>query len=194
MTSVEGGKRLDEQEAKWALWMVAASAGDRDAYHRLLVALAPLVTAIVRHCLMRHAQDDTDLEDVVQDCFLTLHLKRHLWDPTRPLVPWVRALVTNKCLDALRRKGATKTLQIEDFENVISAPETQPASTPSQSELQALVLRLKGRSRDVLTAVALQGMSIKTAATKLGLSEGNARVALHRGIKVLAEISRRSRT
>ena len=185
---------MNEQEAKWALWMVAANAGDRDAYHRLLVALAPLVTAIVRHCLLSHAQDDTELDDIVQDCFLTLHLKRHLWDPTRPLVPWVRALATNKCVDTLRRKGATKTLPIEDFENVLSAPDAQPTSTHSQSDLQALVLRLKGRSRDVLTAVALQGMSIKTAAATLGLSEGNARVALHRGIKVLAEISRRSRT
>ncbi len=117
----------------------------------------------------------------MQDCFLTLHLKRHLWDPSRPLVPWVRALVSNKCLDALRRKSSTKTLPIEDFENILSAPDTQVATTHSPTELQTLVHRLKGRSRDVLTAVALQGMSIKAAATALGLSEGNARVALHRG-------------
>lgn len=183
---------MSEQEAEWALWMVAANAGDRDAYRRLLTALAPLLTAIVRQCLLRHAQDDGELDDIVQDCFLTLHLKRHLWDPSRPLVPWVRALVTNKCVDSLRRKGAARMLPIEDFENVLPAPVPEPAQ--SASDLHALVLALKGRSRDVVTAVALHGMSVRSAAASLGLSEGNARVALHRGIKVLAEISRRTRT
>lgn len=185
---------MRDQEAEWESWMAAANTGDRDAYHRLLVAIAPLVTAIVRHCIRRHGRDDSELDDVVQDCFLTFHLKRHLWDPSRPLVPWVRALVTNKCVDALRRRGTAITLPIEDFENILPAPATEAETLRDSGDLQALVLALKGRSRDVVTAVALQGMTVKAAAVSLGLTEGNARVALHRGIKMLAELSRRSRT
>lgn len=183
---------MGDQEAQWEAWMAAANTGDRAAYHCLLVAIAPLVTAIVRHCLRRHGQDASELDDIVQDCFLTLHLKRHLWDPSRPLVPWIRALVSNKCIDALRRRGTSNTLQIEDFENVLSAPMTERDHGQETSDLHSLVLTLKGRSRDVLAAVALQGMSVKAAAVSLGLTEGNARVALHRGIKMLAELNRRS--
>ena len=182
---------MSQQEAEWALWMAAANAGDRVAYHRLLTALAPLVTTIVRHCLLKYGQDDSEVDDIVQDCFLTLHLKRHLWDPSRPLVPWLRALITNKCVDCLRRKGSPNTLPIDDFENILPAEVSEPPV--AESDLNRLVASLKGRSRDVLDAVALQGMTVRAAAAALGLSEGNARVALHRGVKALADLRRRTR-
>lgn len=183
---------MDAEETQWAMWMIAAHAGDRTAYHRLLTALVPVLRAIARHCLVRHGQDETDLDDIVQECLLALHLKRNLWDPSRPLVPWVRALVSNKCVDHLRRRGRHRLLPIEDFENVLPAP--SPELIRDEPELQRLLAPLKGRSHDVLTAVAVQGLTLQAAAARLGISEGHARVALHRGLKQLSALVGRMQT
>lgn len=181
---------MTEEEQQWARWMQAAVAGDRVRYRQLLDALVPLVTAIARSCLLRNGRDLSELDDIVQESFLTIHLKRHLWDPSRPLVPWLRALVANKAIDILRRKGHRTVLPIEDFENVLPAPTPEP--TLSTEDIANLIRTLKGRQREVVEAVALGGLTIAEVAKKFGLAEGSARVTLHRGLKTLAEIYRKS--
>lgn len=172
--------------------MRASVAGDRAQYARLLEALVPLVRAIARSCLVRNGGDESELDDIVQECFLAIHLKRHLWDQSRPLVPWVRALVVNKSIDGLRRKGHRVMVTIDAFENVLAAPVREEEL--KASEIEALIVRLKGRERDVLESVALRGLTVRDAAARLGISEGSARVTLHRGLKKLAELYRKSST
>jgi RNA polymerase sigma-70 factor (ECF subfamily) len=170
--------------------MQAAIAGDGDAYRRLLDKLLPLVTAIAHTCLARNGRDRSDLDDVVQEALLAIHLKRHLWNPSRPLVPWIRALVVNKAIDVLRRKGHRLSVPIGDYENVLAAPTSEPDL--NVDGIATLIGSLKGRQRDVLEAVALKSMSVPEAASFLGISEGNARVTLHRGLKALADLYRKA--
>ena len=126
----------------------------------------------------------------MQESFLALHLKRHLWDPSRPLIPWVRALVVNKTIDALRRKRHRIFLPIESFEEAFAAEQSEPELRAD--EVARLIALLKGRQQQIVEAIARKGMSVREAASSLGMSEGTARVALHRGLKVLAELYRKS--
>ena len=43
----------------------------------------------------------------VQDVLLTLHRVRHTYDPDRPLLPWVAAIVHRRAVDAIRRRSRT---------------------------------------------------------------------------------------
>lgn len=180
----------DAQERQWEAWMRDAIAGDRIQYRKLLDALVPLVTAVARGCLVRNGRDESDLEDIVQESFLAIHLKRHMWDSSRPLVPWVRALVVNKALDSLRRKGHRITVPIEDYENILPQPIAEPDL--SAEEIARLVQGLKGRQRLVVESVALKGMTVREAAAQIGMSEGSARVTLHRGLTTMAALYRKS--
>lgn len=175
---------MEDKERQWALWMKAAVDGDQRHYRQLLDALVPLVTAVARACLRRNGRDMSELEDVVQESFLAIHLKRHLWDPSRPLVPWVRAVVVNKTIDNMRRRGHRITVPIEPFENVLSFEAPEPDL--HADEIERLIASLRGRQKDVLEAVAVNGLSVREAAAKLGMTEGTARVTLHRAIKALA--------
>jgi RNA polymerase sigma factor (sigma-70 family) len=183
---------VEGEERQWALWMKAAVEGDQRHYRQLLDALVPLVTAVARTCLRRNGRDMNDLEDVVQESFLAIHLKRHLWDPSRPLVPWVRAIVVNKTIDNMRRRGHRVVVPIEPFENILSVEAPEPDLRAD--EIERLIASLRGRQKDVLEAVAMQGLSVREAAAKFGMSEGTARVTLHRAIKALAELQRRTRS
>ena len=76
-------QRAHDRDRTWAEWMRAANAGDEIAYRRLLEALAPLLRQIVRRGFTRSGFGNCDVEDVVQETLLAIHLKRQTWDERR---------------------------------------------------------------------------------------------------------------
>ena len=90
-----------ERDQRFALLMRAAQAGDREAYARLLHELIPLLRRAVRR--QRALLKPQDAEDLVQDILLSLHEARRSYDPTRPFLPWLMAIVRNRVADGARR-------------------------------------------------------------------------------------------
>jgi RNA polymerase sigma-70 factor (ECF subfamily) len=93
------------QDEEWSAMMCAALDGDSAAYRLLLNALAPALRGVVRRGLSRYRAGDTEMEDIVQETLLAIHLKRHTWARTEAITPWVMAIARNKMIDALRRTG-----------------------------------------------------------------------------------------
>jgi RNA polymerase sigma-70 factor (ECF subfamily) len=172
------------EEAQWAGWMRAANAGDSKAYRRLLESLTPFLRMIVRQGFARAGLSGSDVEDVVQETLLAIHLKRQTWDANQLFTPWMRAVARNKLIDNLRRRGNRMDLPIEDFAGILPA---EPASEElSRTEAERLFSILGGRQREIVRAICVDGASIKEASAKFGISEGATRVALHRGLGALA--------
>ena len=113
-----------EREEEWALLMRGAIAGDSAAYHRFLLAVAPFLRATARRQFARVGAPGGDHEDIVQEVLLAIHLKRHTWDPSRAIGPWVAAITRNKAIDMLRRRGRQTEIPIED---VIEQLPAEPA-------------------------------------------------------------------
>ncbi len=172
-----------ERETHWAELMRAANAGDAAAYRRLLKDLAPVLRAAARRGFVR-AGCDADAEDVVQETLLAIHLKRHTWRSEEPIGPWIWAIARNKLIDALRRRGRRVELPIEDFAEVLPAEEAR-ATSPARDVERHLEILPDGQ-RAVVRAIAVEGASIAEAATRLAMSSGAVRVALHRGLAALA--------
>ena len=164
--------------------MRAANAGDETAYRRLLEALAPFLRQIVQRSFARAGFGNSDNEDVVQETLLAIHLKRQTWDQDRAITPWVRAIARHKVIDSLRRRGRHGELPIDDLLDVLSA-DPAPESLSSR-DAERLLSILRGRQRDVVQAISIEGMSTREAADRFRISEGAVRVALHRGLSALA--------
>jgi len=173
---------------EWATLMRAGLEGDAAAYHRLLGALAPVLRSAARRILARAGQGTGEVEDVVQETLLAIHLKRQTWDPASPLMPWVWAIARHKALDVLRRSGRRAEVPIEDLEAVLAdgAATQETEEGLSGRDAQRLTQSLNGRERAVVEAIYLAGASVKEAGAKLAMSEGAVRVALHRALKRLA--------
>src|ERR1700704_890434 len=103
--------------------MRAAMAGDGDAYHRLLQSLSNSLRAATRRGFAQAGAAPNDVEDVIQETLLAIHLKRHTWDQSQPLGPWVRAIARHKLIDALRRRGRRIEVPIEAMLDVLAAEE-----------------------------------------------------------------------
>ncbi len=165
--------------------MRAAIAGDQDAYRRLLSELSQVLRGVVRRGFAGVGVPRGDVEDVVQDVLLAIHLKRHTWDPSLPLGPWVMAIVRNKMIDDLRRRGRRPEVPVDlnDFE---FEGEDQQASIDAH-DVGRVLDRLSDKNRDIVRSISIDGQSARDVAMRLGMSEVAVRVALHRSLKSLAE-------
>jgi RNA polymerase sigma-70 factor (ECF subfamily) len=163
--------------------MRAAIAGDAAAYERFLRLLTPVLRSLARRNLAHAGQEIVEAEDVVQETLLAIHLKRHTWDADKPVAPWVLAIARNKLIDALRRSGRHRGVAIDDFAETLAAQESEPS--PAR-DIERQLERLSERQGAVVRAVSVDGLSIREAAIRLGISEGAVRVALHRGLANLA--------
>jgi RNA polymerase sigma-70 factor (ECF subfamily) len=175
-------------EQQWAEWMRAGLAGDAAAYRELLQAIAPRLRKFASGGLSRAGIGNADIEDVVQEILLAIHLKRQTWMTDQPFLPWLNAITRHKLIDVLRRRGRRGEVPIEGLIEIL--PDETAAPETSHTELTKLVGRLDGKQQAVVSAIALDGESIRDAASRLDMSEGAVRVAFHRGLKKLSTLFR----
>jgi RNA polymerase sigma-70 factor (ECF subfamily) len=174
----------DEQEKQWALLMRASNAGDASSYRRLLLQLTPVLRAAARRSLAPAGMADTDAEDVVQETLLAIHLKRQSWDEDAPFGPWLRAIARHKMIDLLRRRGRRVFFSFDDFSDVLADAGAEPDMLVA--DVDRHLEDLPSGQRNVVRAIAVDGVSIGQAAARLSMTNGAVRVALHRGLAALA--------
>jgi RNA polymerase sigma-70 factor (ECF subfamily) len=169
--------------------MKAAIGGDEEAYRQLLDQLAHSLRAATRRGLAQTGAAMNDVEDVVQETLLAVHLKRHTWNSDQPLGPWVRAIARHKLIDSLRRRGRRVEIPIDFVIDTLAAEE--PHDDLDRQDAERLVNDLRGRQQVIVRAISIEGQSIREAAERLNMNEGAVRVALHRGLKALAAMHRK---
>lgn len=178
------------REEEWAALMRASIAGDEASYRRLLDALSRSLRAAVRRGFSNAGAAPNDVEDVVQETLLAIHLKRHTWKSDQPLGPWVRAIARHKLIDALRRRGRRIEVPIEAVLDFVAAE--VPHDDLDRQDAERLVNDLNGRQKAIVRSISIDGLSIRDVAQRLDMKEGAVRVALHRGLKALAAMHRKA--
>src|SRR6266436_7401952 len=83
--------------------MLAGLDGHAASHRALLGQLSGRLRAYYRGKLARIGRGAVEVEDLVQEAILAIHLKRHTFNPTEPLTPWVYAIARYKLMDFLRR-------------------------------------------------------------------------------------------
>jgi RNA polymerase sigma-70 factor (ECF subfamily) len=181
------GVNLDRKarDAEWSELMRAAIAGDEASYRMLLAELSRLLRGVVRRGFAGVGIARDDVEDVVQEVLLAIHLKRHTWDPSMPLGPWVLAIARNKMIDDLRRRGRRPEVSIDLTQFDIEG-EDQQASIDAH-DVKRVLNGLSERNREIVQSISIDGHSARDVADRLGMTEVAVRVALHRSLKTLAD-------
>ena len=165
--------------------MRAANRGDDAAYRKVLAGVAGLLRSAIRRGLTRTGRGSEDIEDIVQETLLAIHLKRHTWQESQPLEPWVRAIAHHKLVDHLRRRGFTPHVAIDDLAetSMVAAPESFEASS---AVCENILAHLPERHRLIVQAMSIEGHSAREVGQRLGMSENHVRVTLHRVLRSLA--------
>ena len=155
--------------------VLAAQAGDRDAYGELYGRFARAVQAVLLARLPR-----TQVDDLVQDVFLhAMTRMRELREPAA-FGAWICTLARRRAADFYRR-GRPE----EDPLPEIIAQGSSPELAAEAAAAIAAIQKLPDAYRETLALRLIAGMSGPEIAAATGLTADSVRVNLHRGFRLL---------
>lgn len=172
------------QEADLTQLMRRANNGDGSAYEQLLMAILPFLRTFVSRRLGR----TNGGEDVVQEILLSVHRARHTFDTEKPFMPWMLAIAQYRLADHWRRNRRITEREVPDESAVNMAPaDTTIDWNGGNGNLEEVLSNLSGRQREVVMLLKIEGLSIKEASVRLGMSESALKVTAHRAYKVIKQ-------
>jgi RNA polymerase sigma factor (sigma-70 family) len=167
--------------------MARAQQGDSVAYVTLLRAITPRVRQLVR--ARRAFLGESAVEDVVQDVLLSVHTVRATYDPARPLMPWLSAIVRHRLADAGRRyaRQGAHEVGVDDLDVTFQSPAANSAEEAfgDPDALAQAIQALPPGQRQAVELLKLRELSLREASALTGMSIGALKIATHRAIASL---------
>jgi RNA polymerase sigma-70 factor (ECF subfamily) len=167
--------------------MRAGQAGDSESYLQLLQRVTPRIRRIVGR--RRGFAGPADVEDLVQDILLSLHSVRSTYDPNRPFMPWLLAIIRSRLADGARRyvRQSAREVHVDDpAVTFVDKPTNNDHEGFENREALAYAIRsLPKGQRQAIELLKLKELSLKEAAAASGLSVGALKVATHRAMVAL---------
>lgn len=154
---------------------------DADALGELFDLTAPRLLKLAIHLV----GDAAAAEDLVQATFLAAIEQREQIDASRPILPWLSGVLTNKA--RAQRRAARRVV---DVAQLAQSSEEEDASAPlERRELHGEVARaidaLEEPYRQVVLLRLRHGLGAADIAHVLARDSGTVRVQLHRGLEKL---------
>jgi len=170
--------------------MQAGQAGNAAAYRTLLDEVARLMRRRVRRRAPYLSAED--VEDLVQDVLLSLHLARASYDPTRPFLPWIVTITRNRIADHARRFGRRAAIDLE-FGAQAETFDASEANTHADKVVDFLSVRealtgLSPSEREAVRLLRLRQLTLAEASAESGSSVAALKVAMHRATKRLRSL------
>lgn len=148
--------------------------GDRGAFADLYRRYARVIHGILLSRIPR-----IEVDDLVQDVFLTALEQLSALRQPAAFGGWLSAIARNRATDYLRR--APRTTELPADLASADADHTEAVFVLS------VIRGLPDAYRETLTLRLVEGMTGPEIAASTGLTEGSVRVNLHRGMKQLRE-------
>ena len=180
---MEENSRSDANEVRLRALLMRGLTGDEDAYRAFLKELSAYLRAFIRRRLGRWPDE---IEDVVQEALLAIHIQRHTYDAGQPLTAWVYAIAKYKLVDLMRRRGGRESLtdELNEGNEIFSSADSDAAE--ARLDVRKLLEQLPDHQRLPIVYVKLEGRSVLEAARITGMSVSAVKVGVHRGLRALA--------
>jgi RNA polymerase sigma-70 factor (ECF subfamily) len=153
---------------------------------------------------LRRYLGDSDLaEDVFQNTFLQLYMKKSQYEAGRPVRPWLYTIATHQAIDALRRANRHQALSLDQNQkelpdgevrsllDLLEAPGPGPLDQAQAEErrerVRAAVDRLPDFLRQVVVLAYYQGLKYREIAGILDIPVGTVKSRLHAALVRIQE-------
>jgi RNA polymerase sigma-70 factor (ECF subfamily) len=186
------GQAMDE-----ATLIRAAQAGDQEAFERLVRTYDQSVLRLAMNLL----RSSEDAYDVYQESFLRVFRNLHSFRFDCSFHTWLYRIVTNLCLDHLRKQKVRKTESsiVETDEGPIDrlacVPETRAQGDPQRAlfstevrdKIEEALGGMSSRERMVFELRHYQGMRLRAIGEVLGTTEEAAKNCLFRATQKMRQ-------
>jgi len=181
---------LDETALNETGLIRAAQHGDEDAFERLVRAYDQSVLRIAMNLL----RSPDEARDVYQEAFLKVHRNLHQFRFDCSFHTWLYRIVTNVCLDHLRRRKVRKEesgmVETADgpVDRIAQAAETGPGADPERvawnhqlsGKIANALAELTPRERTVFELRHYEGLRLRAIGEMVGSTEEAAKNCLFR--------------
>jgi len=177
---------VSTDEPRLRTLMLEGLNGDAAAHRVFLQEVAALLRGYYRR---RLASDPAEAEDLVQECLIAIHTRRHSYDPTFPVTAWIHAIARYRLIDHWRRvKRRGVTVPVEDETSLFT--DSSASEVEARMDAAVLLQKLPAKQRDSIRLVKLEEKSVREASEITGWGESDIKVSIHRGLRTLARLMR----
>jgi RNA polymerase sigma-70 factor, ECF subfamily len=166
--------------------MAQVALAKREPLEKLIRRYAnPLLTFIRRMIGDAHRS-----EEIFQEVFLAVWIKRGQYSFPRPFKAWLYGIALNKCRAVFRNQpDFTASSLIEDSATIPQARDASPVdsavATETASLVAAAIARLPPQQRAVVVLRVWDGLSYAEIAESFGRSEATVRSHMHHGLAAM---------
>lgn len=174
----------EDQERQWAL---ASLRGDQEAFANLVKAYQ----GPVYNLAYRMLGNEEEAQDATQEVFLRAFTRLHTYDTTRKFSSWILSVASHYCVDRLRRRRPTVSMEetqgtrwIPDRE---PHPEEQALRHQRDHTIRELLAELPPQYRLVIVLRYWQDMSYEEIAEVTQSTTSAVKSRLHRARQEMAK-------
>jgi RNA polymerase sigma-70 factor (ECF subfamily) len=172
--------------------ILEAQRGNQIAFSKLVHTYDRTVLRLA----LRLTGSQNDAQDIYQETFLKVYTKLDEFRFESSFSTWLYRIVTNICLDHMRRSKARKNgggLEISGEDLLYQLPDDRPGNNPEQylldrelgSQIFRALARLTPRERLVFDLRQVQGLNLAKVSEILNTSEGSIKMTFFRATQKL---------
>lgn len=155
--------------------------------------------------LARYTGDPALADDVFQNTFLQVHLKRGLYEDGRPVRPWLYAIATHQAIDAMRKARRHPTVSLDQqartgdvdpgalidlLVSEVPGPLAELQGEERKAWIRGSIQKLPDALRQTLILAYFQDLKYREIAEILKIPVGTVKSRLHAALAKLAEMAR----
>ena len=174
----------------------------KDGAHNAFDEIMSRYKARLYAFICRYVADRDEAYDLLQESFINIHQKIHLYDPDRKFSTWAFQVALNKCRDWGRKNAIRRMLPFsalgradEDMDflaNIADQAVDPEHALIGKNELEILaraVAKLPEKLKTPLIMCVLEDMPQEECAGILGVSQKTVETRIYRARKKLAELT-----
>jgi RNA polymerase sigma-70 factor (ECF subfamily) len=169
-----------------------ARKGDRAAFEELV----DLYKDKIFHLAYRMLHSRHEAEEIVQETYLRVFTNLDKYDENQKFSTWIYRIGTNLCIDRLRKRKASYSLDAEindgegtDWYSLLPSlddtPDEQVALSETQEEIRKSIELLPEKYKSVVILRYLQDLSLQEISEVLSMPVTTIKTRLHRGREYL---------
>ncbi len=193
---------FDDKASDETLAVLMKAGGIKDGAHNAFDEIMSRYKARLYAFICRYVADRDEAYDLLQESFINIYQKIHLYDPDRKFSTWAFQIALNKCRDWGRKNTIKRMLPFSalgradddmDFLANIADPGADPEHIlVGKSELEILaraVAKLPEKLKTPLIMCVLEDMPQEECAGILGVSQKTVETRIYRARKKLVELT-----
>ena len=175
------GQLLSDDEASFAGRLAS---GDAEAFEQLVALYQPRVARLAQRLLGWNGE----IDDVVQDVFLTAWNKIGSFRRQSSLWTWLTVITLNQCRSRIRRRNLLQRLPFRLVRRDAHPPADRGSIRQETGQrVREAVAALKPAERELIVLHYLEHRPVDELAALLGVSKNTLEVRLHRARQRLKE-------